>query len=144
MVGRNLKDSDMGQHIVLLARHQALFLVQDSTHILVGAQQTLHQEVSLTRVDQLDSLCTGLVVVGFLHQLEFVGVDTFLGADLLDGLDVANESSVDNTLVDSHTYGSDGVRIIGVSNSQSFFTFCFYQLQELFQLCNHIVFSLLL
>ena len=132
MVGRNLEHSDVRQHIILLARHQAFLLVQDGAHILVRAQQALHQEIGLAAVHQLDSLGTGLVVVSFLNQFELVGVDTFLGADLLNSLDVAHEGGVDDTLVDSQADGSDGVRIIGVSNGQTFLSLGFHQVKQFF------------
>ena len=79
---------------------------------------------------RLDGLGTGLVVVGFLHQLELVGVDTFLGADFLDGLDVAHQGGVDNTFVDGGTHGANSVVVVGISGNQSFLSFSLDQFQK--------------
>ena len=144
MVGGNFHDGHVGQHVVFLAGHEAVFLVEDGAHVLVGGEEALHEEVAFAFVDEFHCQGAGLVVVGFLDHFELVGVDAFLGADFLHGVDVAHEGSLDDTAVDSGADGGDGVAIVCIGSHETFFTFGFDQLEEVVKFRNHLIANFLL
>ena len=131
VVTRNLEDSHVGEHVVLFAGHKAGFFVEDGAHVLVGREQAFHKDVTFTFADEANSLGAGFVFVGFLNQFEFVGVDTLVGANFLDGIDVTNQCGVDNTFVNSCANGANGMGVVGISSYKSFLSLGLNKFQKI-------------
>ena len=131
VVSGNLKDSHVGEHVVFGTGHETFLFVEDGTHVFVGTEQTLHQQVAFAFVNQGNSFGTGLGLVSFLNQFELVDIDAFLSTDVLDGLDIADKCTFDNTQIDGVADGSDGVRVVSISTYKSFFTFALGKVNQL-------------
>ena len=119
VVARVLDDGHVRQGGV--GRTKTALLVEDGTHILVGRQQSLHQNVALSVVDEVASGGRSLHVNGLVDDLELLDVNVEVGADLLDGGGVTHQSGIDNSHLHGGVHRLDGVGVVGVGSDQTFF-----------------------
>ena len=131
MISRNLEDGHVGKHVILFAGHQTSFFIEDSAHVLIGRKQTFHQNTAFAFADKGNGLYTSLGFISLLHEFEFVGIDTFFSADLLNGVDITNESGINNAFVDGSTYCTDGMGVVGIGSNKSFLFLGLYEFQEI-------------
>ena len=96
-VNRHLDYRNVAQRS--LRGEQAGLLVQDTAHVLLGRNQTLHQHISLARSNCLYGLRYALYVALLVHDREDRNVDTVLGANLLDNGLLAVENRIYQTLI---------------------------------------------
>ena len=122
----------MGQH-GFRTGHQAVFLVEDGTHVLVGAYQAFHQHVAFAGVDQLHGHLGSLVVVLLLYDFELVDVDLFVFADFLDHFGIADQGSIDNSQINGFADSGNRMVVHCVSSHQAFFAIRLHQVEQLIQ-----------
>ena len=89
-----------------------LVLVEDQLHVLVGAQEALHEHVGFAGADAADGLGAGLEVVLLVDDLEDAGVELELAAELLDAGLVAHQRDLGDALGGGAVGGLDRVGVV--------------------------------
>ena len=135
VVAGHLDDRYVAQHA--LRGEQSGLLVEDAAHVFVGRDQTFHQNVGVARNDRCDGLLDAFHVVGFIDDVESLDVDAVLLADLFDDLLVAEERGLHEPLLVSLVDGFQRMRILSVSDGQTFFTPFSRLLDDFGKMLNH-------
>ena len=103
-----------------LGRKKALLLVQDTSHVLVGRAETLHQDIALSLAYHEDCLRDGGQLIVVVDDSKYGRVDLLGLADLLDHVDVTHEGSVYDTEFHGLIGCRDGVVVHGPCRDQTF------------------------
>ena len=135
VVAGHLDDRYVAQHA--LRGEQSGLLVEDAAHVFVGRYETFHQNVGVARNDRCDGLLDAFHVVGFIDDVESLDVDAVLLADLFDDLLVAEERRLHEPLLVSLVDGFQRMRILSVSDGQTFFTPFSRLLDDFGKMLNH-------
>ncbi len=96
----------------LPGRQQPLVLVEDQLHVLVGAEEPLHQDVRLPFAHEVARADAGRGQVGFVDDREEAGVEAALPAQVEDLRLVADEDHLGDALRRGARRGLDGVGVV--------------------------------
>ena len=131
VVIRIFHDCDMAENGVGI--HQADFLVQDRTHVLIRADKALHQDVAFAGVDHGHGFGSGFGTVGFMDDPETADIDIFFGTNGFDDRFVSDENAIDNTHYNRFIHGADCMRIVCIGGDKTLFRFAFQHIEHLGQ-----------
>ena len=124
-----LDDGDMGQgHI---GRAETALLVEDGTHVLVGGQQALHQDVGFAGVDEVASHGSGFHVNGLVDDAEVGHVNAFGLAHFGDHFLVTEKGGFDKTFFHGSIHCTDGVVVVSIGSHKAFLGFAAQNLEHL-------------
>ena len=99
MVVRALDDTYVTEK--RLRRKKSCLLVQDGAEELVSRAESLHENVTLSVVNELDSLSDSLELIRVINDVKFGSVDAVLFANFIDHLRITHKCGLDETEVNS-------------------------------------------
>ncbi len=110
LVGGDVEDRQVRQHVA--GRQQPLLLVQDQLHVLVGADQALHEHVGLAVAHHVARLRARPAHVRLVDDGEEARVDLVLAREALDAGAVADHDHLGDALARGHRGRLDGVGVL--------------------------------
>ena len=97
VVARKLNERNVSQDT--LRGNKTLLLIEDATHILVGRNQTLHQNICSTSLNRCNSHSDSLCILLNINDIESGNGDIQLCTHLLDNRLITIESRLNKTLL---------------------------------------------
>ncbi len=116
-MARVLHDRHMAQDGARV--EQALLLVQDGLHVLLGAEEALHQQVGLAGAHQAHRAAGGIGVGGLVDESEALGGEAQLRADRAHHRLVAHQDGVHQPGLHRRTHRFERVAVIGPGHREA-------------------------